>query len=238
MSAAPPTCWRFARTAFPRTRDLLTRALGIGKNWLSVSTIASAGSAINWAKEQFFPDHDWPKFQKLAMSLARRGERTRKKAVKHPAGSALCFDPYLAGDRMSIEQKQAAFTGLTLATTREQMLAAMLESLAAASAARLTLLQKTRHAHSPRTWSSPAARENSQPSSTATGRENGHSSRKRKRRCGVCRCLSQRGDLCDTKRPSSSHMHQRIGAMDQIFPDRAHEFGGRGQGPRHLVEQP
>src|SRR6185437_10795297 len=32
---------------------LLTRALGIGKRWLSVSTIAAAGSAISWARDQF-----------------------------------------------------------------------------------------------------------------------------------------------------------------------------------------
>ncbi|HZK80267.1 MAG TPA: FGGY family carbohydrate kinase, partial [Humisphaera sp.] len=123
---------------------LLTRALGIGRLWLSVSTIAAAGSAINWAKEQFFPDHDWPKFQKLVTALARQGAKAKGKskqdrAPENPAGK-VHFDPYLAGDRMSIEQKQAAFAGLTLATTRQQMLAAMLESLAAASAARVHLL--------------------------------------------------------------------------------------------------
>jgi sugar (pentulose or hexulose) kinase len=157
---------------------LLTRALGVGRRWLSVSTIAAAGSGIDWAKKQLFAEYDWPKFEKLAMSLARQGARwaagaddirrvgvlahhfvTRGKAnggqvhpryandpgsaaPDNPAGTVQ-FDPYLAGDRMTIEQKQAAFTGLTLATTREQMLAAMLESLASASAARLTLLQQT-----------------------------------------------------------------------------------------------
>ena len=50
------------------------------------------------------------------------------------------FEPYMAGDRTSVEQRQGAFTGLTLATTREQMLSAIIEALAAASAARLPLL--------------------------------------------------------------------------------------------------
>jgi sugar (pentulose or hexulose) kinase len=54
------------------------------------------------------------------------------------------FDPYLAGDRTSIEQRQAAFTGLTLATTREQMLGAVIEALAEASAARIALFRKNR----------------------------------------------------------------------------------------------
>jgi hypothetical protein len=45
---------------------------------------------------------------------------------------------------MSIEQRQAAFTGLTLATTREQILSAVIEALAAASAARIELLRTRR----------------------------------------------------------------------------------------------
>ena len=126
---------------------LLTRALGIGKTWLSVSTLAAAGSAISWAKDQLFPDCDWPAFEKLVTSLARRGERNagkvgRGRKPEDPAGG-VGFDPYLAGDRMSIEQRQASFTGLTLAATSQQMLAAVLESLAKASAARLVLLKET-----------------------------------------------------------------------------------------------
>ena len=41
---------------------------------------------------------------------------------------------------MSVEQKQAAFAGLTLATTREEMLFAVIDTLAKSSAARLQLL--------------------------------------------------------------------------------------------------
>ena len=44
---------------------------------------------------------------------------------------------------MSIEQRNAAFTGLTLATTRDDMLSAAIESIAAASAARIELLHST-----------------------------------------------------------------------------------------------
>lgn len=117
---------------------LLTRALGVGKKWLAVSTIAAAGSAIAWAKEQLFGDLDWPAFQKLAMKL---GAKNAGKNIDPAAG--VRFEPYLAGDRMTIEQKQAAFTGLTLASKREHILAAILESLASSSAARVTLLKET-----------------------------------------------------------------------------------------------
>jgi len=118
-------------TDHPRPDErLLTRALGVGRKWMSVSTIAAAGSAFAWAKEQLFADLSEEAFRRLMQKLARR-----------PLPSTVRFEPYLAGDRMSIEQRQGAFTGLTLASTREQMLGAMIEALAAASAARIPLLQ-------------------------------------------------------------------------------------------------
>jgi len=61
----------------------------------------------------------------------------------HPAKSSVRFEPYLAGERVSIEQRTAAFTGMTLATKREHLLTAIIESLAATSAARLPLLKQT-----------------------------------------------------------------------------------------------
>jgi xylulokinase len=105
---------------------LLTRALGIGRMWLSVGTIAAAGSSLEWTRRQFFPEMSEAAFYRLV--------RTAK-----PGNCR--FDPYLAGDRMSMEPRQGAFTNLTLATTREQMLGAVVDALAKASAARLRLLQ-------------------------------------------------------------------------------------------------
>jgi xylulokinase len=109
--------------------QLLTRAVGVGARWVSVSTVASAGSSIAWARENLFPDYTGPEFRALLKRLAKR-----------PLESTVRFEPYMAGDRMSIDQRQGAFTGLTLATTREHMLSAITESLARASAARLPLL--------------------------------------------------------------------------------------------------
>jgi xylulokinase len=108
---------------------LLTRAVGVGPRWVSVSTIASAGSSLVWARENFFADLTVGQFRAL---LAKLG--------KSPMESSVRFEPYLAGERTSVEQRQGAFTGLTLATTREEMLSAIIESLASASAARLPLL--------------------------------------------------------------------------------------------------
>jgi sugar (pentulose or hexulose) kinase len=117
-------------TDVPRPDEaLLTRPLGTGRKWLSVSTIAAAGSAINWVREQFFADLKPDEFRKLLTKLARR-----------PPESSVRFDPHLAGSRISMEQRSGAFSGLTLSTTRDEMLSAVIESLATASAARLKVL--------------------------------------------------------------------------------------------------
>jgi xylulokinase len=119
-------------TAKPKLDDrLLLRALGIGKKWMAVSTLAAAGSSLAWAKDTLFADYDWPKFSKLIAKLSEQRQPTEAK-----------FAPYLAGLRTSIDQPRASFTGLTLATTREDLLRAIIESLAEASAARLPVLQE------------------------------------------------------------------------------------------------
>jgi len=119
------------RKPHPHER-LLTRALGVDNKWLQVSTLAAGGSAFTWLHKQLFRDLTRAAFHSLVRKLA-----------KNPVKATVQFEPYLAGDRMSIEQRQASFTGLTLATTRDDMLSAAIESIAAASAARVELLRST-----------------------------------------------------------------------------------------------
>lgn len=110
---------------------LLTRALGVQGKWLQVSTLAAVASAIYWVRDQMCPQMPIAEFQAEFRRLAKTGPK---------ASGSVRFEPYMAGERTSIDQRQGAFTGLTLATTREQMLSAVVESLVAASAARLPLL--------------------------------------------------------------------------------------------------
>jgi len=113
---------------------LLTRALGVQGKWLQVSTLAAAGSAIYWARTQFFPEIAVKEFPALLHDLSSQGAA---------ASESVRFEPYLAGERVNIDQRQGAFTGLTLATTRTHMLSAIIESLTHASAERLPLLAAT-----------------------------------------------------------------------------------------------
>jgi xylulokinase len=125
-----------ANRAVPHER-LLTRALGVGQKWMSVSTLAAAGSSLEWMENQMFRDLKKGNFWKLIDQLAR----PRSNNHISPAGGVR-FQPYLAGERTNVEQRQGAFTGLTLSTTREHMLAAVIQSLVEASAARLNLFHE------------------------------------------------------------------------------------------------
>jgi xylulokinase len=73
------------------------------------------------------------KFYRLISQLARQiqidGEEEK-----------VYFENYLAGSRTSLEQRTASFTGLSLASTREDILRAVLRSLARESAARMKLM--------------------------------------------------------------------------------------------------
>jgi len=103
----------------------LTRALGIGRKWLSVCTIAAAGSALEWAHRTLFSEISAESFYRLI-------ERVETTSVK--------CDPDFAGSRVSIEQPMAAFTNLTLSTTREDLLRAIVDALRKQSAARIPIL--------------------------------------------------------------------------------------------------
>ena len=98
---------------------------------MSVATIAAAGSALKWARDQLFSDLASGEFFKLVGKLAHDRD----------AAGGVEFKPYLAGERTSVEQRRGEFDGLTLATTREQMLAGIVESLSRVSAERIKILQ-------------------------------------------------------------------------------------------------
>jgi xylulokinase len=113
--------------------DHLTRALGVGCKWMSVCTIPAAGSAVEWARRTLFTDYSGTEWTRALREIAD---------LKLQISDLPVFDPSLAGSRTSVEQPRAAFANLTLSTTREEMLRAVIEALAHESAARIPILQK------------------------------------------------------------------------------------------------
>ena len=121
---------------------LLTRALGVGRRWLSVGTVAAAGSALDWARRTLYGDLTPEAFYKHVAAVSRR-----------PNGPRVTFDARLAGSRTAVEPVRATVGGLSLATDRDAILAGLLDSLAAQSAARFDLFRRAkvpfdRHAYS------------------------------------------------------------------------------------------
>ncbi len=119
--------------AWPRARpheQLLTRELGAGALWLSVYTVASGGGSLAWAHEALFPDLKKDEFYKLARDLTARPP------------PAVRFEPFLAGDRMSIRQRKASFEGIDRSVRREDLLRAILEAIALRNAEGMELLTR------------------------------------------------------------------------------------------------
>ena len=134
-SADRPTSWRFAPTGSP------------------ARTGCSPG---HWASgKSGCPSARWPPRDRLELGQGPVFPRSRAEGVLEADGEAGALQTrgsevggsvraLFGGERTSIEQRQAGFCGLTLATTREEMLAAMIESLATASAARFELLRQNK----------------------------------------------------------------------------------------------
>jgi sugar (pentulose or hexulose) kinase len=88
--------------------------------WQIYATTAG-GFAIDWFHDQFARDLGKDEFYERFLPAA---------LAAYQADPGLGFAPYLTGDRQSLQVKTGAWTGLTLAATREQMLGAMLTAMA------------------------------------------------------------------------------------------------------------
>nr|MDW8080651.1 FGGY family carbohydrate kinase [Candidatus Calescibacterium sp.] len=86
--------------------------------WLMYD-IVIGGFALEWFRTQFCRELSEVEFyDSYLRGVLERGDRTRVRCI-----------PYLAGDRTSLVQKRASFSGLTLDTTREECLAALVEGI-------------------------------------------------------------------------------------------------------------
>jgi xylulokinase len=87
--------------------------------WQIYATTAG-GFALDWFREQFCRDLTTDAFYGSFLGDALEQWKD---------DGEVRFAPYLTGDRQSLEKKTGSWTGLTLAATREEMLAALLKSM-------------------------------------------------------------------------------------------------------------
>ena len=84
--------------------------------WLMFD-ITTGGFALEWFRSQFCREMNEKDFYQVY--LRKILKKKRKCRVK--------FNPHLAGDRTSLRQKTASFSGLTLSTTRDDCLYSLME---------------------------------------------------------------------------------------------------------------
>jgi sugar (pentulose or hexulose) kinase len=102
---------------FPDEKHYL-RAHPLPGRWL-LFDLTTGGFALEWFRNQFCREMDEETF--YGDYLDELLKEDRKTSVR--------FLPHLAGDRTSFLQKKASFSGLTLSTTREDCLRAVLEAI-------------------------------------------------------------------------------------------------------------
>lgn len=102
-------------------RNYNVRCHVIPQLWSTLYVLNTGGKALEWFQQNFCRDMKPHVFynQYLPKVLDEYLENEDIWEIPH-------YDVFLAGDRYSTEEKRAAFTGLTLDTTREKMLIAMI----------------------------------------------------------------------------------------------------------------
>jgi xylulokinase len=97
---------------------VVTRLLGVGDAYLQAAHNPVGGVALDWIKHLCFREQTDPEFFGRTVPEAMRRD-TR----------VLLDPPYLGGDRLEIEAHRAAFRDLTLASDRQDLLAAVLRAM-------------------------------------------------------------------------------------------------------------
>lgn len=100
--------------------------------WNAMFALNTGGKAIEWAYTQFFRDMDENYFYERLIPQVVAGDRK----------NIPVFSPYLTGDRYSLRSKTASFTRITLNTTREDMLLAVIHGVVSKVKGFLTLMEE------------------------------------------------------------------------------------------------
>ncbi|MGE3807840.1 MAG: FGGY-family carbohydrate kinase [Gemmataceae bacterium] len=96
----------------------LTRLLGVGDAFVHVTHNPVGGAALDWLHQLCFREQDEEEFFDSTIPAAL--ERSTRVALE---------PPFLGGDRLEIEASRAAFRNLTLASNRDDLLAAVLTAM-------------------------------------------------------------------------------------------------------------
>jgi xylulokinase len=101
-------------TSRPRASErYLVRNHALPGRWLIMNILSTGGEAVEWVRRQFYREMEEREFfeEHLPRTLAAGPTPVR-------------MEPYLSGDRTSLRQRRASYRGLTLSSTRDDLLQA------------------------------------------------------------------------------------------------------------------
>ena len=98
-------------------KKLILRAHPMYGKWLSMYIIGAGGTSVEWGRKMFFQEMDKKSFYEkyLVDILSNPDLKINEK-----------FQPYLCGDRLSMSQKKGSFSRLSLNSTRDEMILAII----------------------------------------------------------------------------------------------------------------
>ncbi|UCF92671.1 MAG: hypothetical protein JSW39_00505 [Desulfobacterales bacterium] len=102
-------------------KNHLLRTHAYPRRWLAMRTVGAGGGSIEWFRRTFCQDLSRDAFYNDYLAKVLTSGRSPEAR----------FYPYLSGDRHRVRQKTAAFTRLTLNTTREDCLLALAHGIVA-----------------------------------------------------------------------------------------------------------
>jgi xylulokinase len=100
-------------------KNHLLRTHAYPNRWLAMRTVGAGGASVEWFRKAFYPEMSRDSFydKYLATVLSASAE------------PGVRFHPFLSGDRHRIKQKTGSFTRLSLNTTREDFLLALVHGI-------------------------------------------------------------------------------------------------------------
>jgi xylulokinase len=100
-------------------KDQLLRTHAYPNRWLAMRIVGAGGASVEWFRKNFCQEmskaHFYGEYLMSALSMSALPESR--------------FHPFLSGDRHQVRQKSASFTRLSLNTTREDCLRAMVHGI-------------------------------------------------------------------------------------------------------------
>lgn len=101
------------------SKQFLLRTHVIPGKWILMNIVGAGGESLNWVHKEFFRE----------MSSGQYFNEILPEILAKYDNGGVVFTPHLAGDRTSIRNRAGVLSGLTLGTTREHILFAVVQGI-------------------------------------------------------------------------------------------------------------